>query len=85
MIGQTEVVFNEEVHDVPALSSALFRTTSLFENAGQHPPPLPQNLSMHVPCRLLVTKHTSKTHRITGRIQLLRPDAGVDYEKEWTV
>jgi hypothetical protein len=77
MIGQTEVVFNEEVHDVSALSSALFRTTQLFENAGQHPPPLPQHLSTHVPCRLLVTKHTTKTHRTTGRIQLLKMDAGV--------
>jgi hypothetical protein len=85
MIGRTEVVFDEEAHDVPALSSALFRAAQLFENAGQHPPPLPQHLAIHVPCQLLVTKHISKTHRITGRIQLLRLDVGVNYEDEWTI
>jgi hypothetical protein len=85
MIGRTEAVFNEEAHDVPALSSALFRAAHLFESAGQQPPPLPQHLATHVPCRLLVTKHISKTQRVTGRIQLLMLEAGVNYEKEWVI
>jgi hypothetical protein len=85
MMGRGEVVFDEEAHDVLTLNSALFRVTQLFENAGQQPPPSVEHLATHVPCRLLVTKQTSKTHRITGRIQLLGLDSGVNYDEEWTI
>lgn len=74
------------IEDIFTFFDASTEVRKHYQDSGEKPPPMPDNVEDLLPCSLLVTeRHESETGKRIGRVRFFRPDYSSLLDQEWNI